>query len=85
MTAYRGRVQYEVTLKRASSIPTANPVDNGRTPGKFLDLSFYLLIRIGAPNDIQRPHFRIPETMTSVVGVVTVRLEVTFELCPLSF
>lgn len=52
-----GHVQYEIVLERGPFIPTTNPIDRSRDPGKFLDLSFYLLLWVGTPNDVQRPHF----------------------------
>jgi len=82
---YCWRVQLEITLKRGSFVPTANSINRRNGPGKFLNLSFHLLIWVGTPNDVQGPHFGISETMGSVEGGVTVRPELLSNRIPLIF
>ena len=55
-------VQPEVCLEGWSLMPATDPINQGSDPSELLDLSIYLLIRIGTPNDVQGPHFGVPKT-----------------------
>jgi len=66
-------------------VPTANPVNRRDGPGEFLDLSFHLLVYVGTPNDVQRPHLGISETMGSAAGDVTVWPELLSNRIPFGF
>lgn len=65
MSVRSEHVQYEVGPKGGSFMPATDPVNQRSGPSEFLDLSVYLLIWVGTPNDVQRPHFGISETVAS--------------------
>ena len=66
-------------------MPATDPIDQRCSPSEFLDLPDYLLVWVGTPNDVQRPHLGIPETAVSAEGGVTVQSELLSNRVPFCF